>query len=39
MVARPAGVADPRQSYVVQRMRQTHDLWHVATGCNTDPAG
>jgi ubiquinone biosynthesis protein Coq4 len=20
-------------------MRQTHDLWHVVTGCETDPAG
>jgi ubiquinone biosynthesis protein COQ4 len=35
----PAGIADPRRSYVVQRMRQTHDLWHVVTGCETDPAG
>ncbi|HEY0480855.1 MAG TPA: Coq4 family protein [Kofleriaceae bacterium] len=35
----PAGVTDPRLSYVIQRMRQTHDLWHVVTGCNTDPAG
>lgn len=35
----PAGVTDPRLSYVIQRMRQTHDLWHVVTGCETDPAG
>jgi ubiquinone biosynthesis protein COQ4 len=35
----PHGVTDPRQSYLIQRMRQTHDLWHVATGCDTDPAG
>jgi ubiquinone biosynthesis protein COQ4 len=35
----PAGIADPRRSYIVQRMRQTHDLWHVVTGCETDPAG
>jgi ubiquinone biosynthesis protein COQ4 len=35
----PAGVTDPRLSYVIQRMRQTHDLWHVVTGCDTDPAG
>jgi ubiquinone biosynthesis protein COQ4 len=35
----PAGIADPRRSYLVQRMRQTHDLWHVVTGCETDPAG
>lgn len=35
----PDGISDPRRSYVVQRMRQTHDLWHVVTGCETDPAG
>jgi ubiquinone biosynthesis protein COQ4 len=35
----PPGITDPRRSYVVQRMRQTHDLWHVVTGCETDPAG
>jgi ubiquinone biosynthesis protein COQ4 len=35
----PEGVAEPRLSYVIQRMRQTHDLWHVVTGCETDPAG
>jgi hypothetical protein len=35
----PEGIADPRRSYVVQRLRQTHDLWHVVTGCETDPAG
>ena len=35
----PAGVSDPRLSYVMQRLRQTHDLWHVVTGCDTDPAG
>jgi ubiquinone biosynthesis protein COQ4 len=35
----PEGISDPRRSYVVQRMRQTHDLWHVVTGCETDPAG
>lgn len=35
----PPGIRDPRRSYVVQRMRQTHDLWHVVTGCETDPAG
>ncbi len=34
----PAEVADPRAAYVVQRLRQTHDLWHVATGYETDPA-
>lgn len=35
----PPGISNPRQSYVIQRMRQTHDLWHVVTGCETDPAG
>lgn len=35
----PAEVRDPHASYVVQRMRQTHDLWHVVTGYETDPAG
>jgi ubiquinone biosynthesis protein COQ4 len=35
----PAGVSDPHLSYFIQRMRQTHDLWHVVTGCETDPAG
>jgi len=35
----PVGFTEPRPSYVVQRMRQTHDLWHVVTGCETDPAG
>ena len=35
----PPGISNPRRSYVIQRMRQTHDLWHVVTGCETDPAG
>ena len=35
----PPGISDPKRSYVIQRMRQTHDLWHVVTGCETDPAG
>jgi ubiquinone biosynthesis protein COQ4 len=35
----PAGIRDPKLAYVMQRMRQTHDLWHVVTGCETDPAG
>jgi ubiquinone biosynthesis protein COQ4 len=35
----PAEITDPRIQYIVQRIRQTHDLWHVVTGCNTDPAG
>jgi len=35
----PENVTDPRASYVIQRMRQTHDLWHVVTGHDTNPAG
>ncbi|MGE5185083.1 MAG: Coq4 family protein [Acidobacteriota bacterium] len=35
----PEEIRDPRVKYVVQRVRQTHDLWHVVTGCDTDPAG
>ena len=37
--AAPEGLPDPKLTYVVQRARQTHDLWHVVTGCETDPAG
>lgn len=35
----PADIADPRAAYIVQRVRQTHDLWHVVTGHDTNPAG
>jgi ubiquinone biosynthesis protein Coq4 len=35
----PEDVRDERAAYVIQRMRQTHDLWHVVTHCETDPAG
>jgi ubiquinone biosynthesis protein Coq4 len=35
----PDDVHDERVAYVIQRMRQTHDLWHVVTHCETDPAG
>jgi ubiquinone biosynthesis protein Coq4 len=35
----PESVLDERRSYVIQRMRQTHDLWHVVTNAETDPAG
>ena len=35
----PEEFADPQAAYVVQRMRQTHDLWHVVTNAETDPAG
>jgi ubiquinone biosynthesis protein COQ4 len=34
----PHGVSDPRAAYVIQRLRQTHDLWHVVTGFDTDAA-
>jgi len=34
----PDEVSDPAMAYVIQRMRQTHDLWHVVTGYDTDPA-
>ncbi len=32
-------VADPRVSFVMQRIRQTHDLWHVLTGYTPDVGG
>jgi ubiquinone biosynthesis protein COQ4 len=35
----PEGITDPKLAYVMQRLRQTHDLWHVVTGCETDPLG
>ena len=34
----PPGMPED-MGYVVQRMRQTHDLWHVVTGCRTDVPG
>jgi len=34
----PKWVTDERTAYVIQRMRQTHDLWHVVTGKDTDAA-
>jgi ubiquinone biosynthesis protein COQ4 len=37
--APPSEIRDPQAQYVVQRARQTHDLWHVITGCDTDTAG
>lgn len=36
---RPEAVRDDRAAYVIQRMRQTHDLWHVVTNASTDPGG
>ena len=35
----PREIRDERVQYVIQRARQTHDLWHVVTGCETDAAG
>lgn len=35
---RPPGLPDD-QAYVAQRARQTHDLWHVLTGLDTDIPG
>lgn len=35
----PEDVRDPHAAFVIQRMRQTHDLWHVVTNCETDPSG
>lgn len=35
----PEDVRNPYAAYVIQRMRQTHDLWHVVTNCETDPSG
>ena len=32
-------VGDPRAAYVMTRMRQTHDLWHVLTGYPADVRG
>lgn len=34
----PEDITSPEMAYVVLRLRQTHDLWHVVTGYNTDPA-
>jgi ubiquinone biosynthesis protein COQ4 len=34
----PPEIRDPRVAYVIQRLRQTHDLWHVVTGYGTDPS-
>ena len=35
----PPDVGDPRAAYVMLRMRQTHDLWHVLTGYTPDVRG
>lgn len=35
----PRELRDEHLRYVAQRLRQTHDLWHVVTGYNTDVPG
>jgi ubiquinone biosynthesis protein COQ4 len=35
----PENVRDRRASYLMKRVRQTHDLWHLLTGHATNPAG
>jgi len=35
----PRQVHDERIRYVAQRLRQTHDLWHVVTGYDTSVLG
>lgn len=35
----PEEIHEPHAAYAMQRMRQTHDLWHVVTNAETDPAG
>lgn len=32
-------INDPELAYVIQRMRQVHDFWHVLFGCHTDVFG
>jgi len=32
-------VADPRAAWIMLRIRQTHDLWHVLAGYDTDVRG
>jgi ubiquinone biosynthesis protein Coq4 len=35
----PPGLASPEATYLILRVRQTHDLWHVLTGYETDESG
>jgi ubiquinone biosynthesis protein COQ4 len=35
----PDEIRDERAAYLMQRMRQTHDLWHVVMNVEPDPAG
>ena len=38
-VFKPPSIGNERASYVMQRIRQTHDLWHVLTGYTPDVTG
>jgi ubiquinone biosynthesis protein COQ4 len=35
----PREIRDERKRYISQRLRQTHDLWHVVSGYDTDVTG
>ena len=35
----PSNVANPEFAYLAQRLRQSHDLWHVLTGYSPDEPG
>lgn len=35
----PREIRDEQKRYISQRLRQTHDLWHVVSGYDTDIAG
>ena len=35
----PREIRDERKRYISQRLRQTHDLWHVVSGYDTDVPG
>jgi ubiquinone biosynthesis protein COQ4 len=38
-VFKAPALEDPRAAYLAQRLRQTHDLWHVLTGYTPDVVG
>ena len=37
--APPHFIANPGHAYLIQRYRETHDIWHVLTACNTTVEG
>jgi ubiquinone biosynthesis protein COQ4 len=37
--AEPPRATDPRAAFLMMRLRQTHDLWHVVTGYTADVDG